>query len=145
MGDFNIDLLKIDSHNETCKFYDILSANGFRPLILQPTRVTLSSATLIDNIFINSMETESIGGNITTSISDHFPQFCSLDILKKPSSKNREKYGRSYRNFSQLEFEEDLKQIEWETLLLDKSSDESLAIFYGTIEQLLDEMAPVKN
>ena len=80
MGDFNIDLFQIDSHNETCKFYDILSAYGFRPLILQPSRVTLTSKTLIDNIFINSMETDSIGGNITTSISDHYPQFCTLDI-----------------------------------------------------------------
>ena len=32
MGDFNIDLLQIDNDNNSCNFFDILSAQGFRPL-----------------------------------------------------------------------------------------------------------------
>ena len=39
-----------------------MTANGFCPLILQPSRVTKSSATLIDNISINGMATKSKGG-----------------------------------------------------------------------------------
>ena len=76
LGDFNVDLLKFESHNETRDYYDLLSSHGFSPLILHPTRATSSSATLIDNIFINNLETCSSGGNITTSISDLFLQFC---------------------------------------------------------------------
>ena len=83
MVDFNFDLLKTDSDQNVSTFYDFLSTFGFCPLILQPTRVTATSATLIDNIFVNNIETESIGGNITTSISDHFTQFCAIDVLKK--------------------------------------------------------------
>ena len=75
MGDFNIDLLKYDSENTSSDFYDLFSSYGYRPLIMQPTRVTSHSATLIDNIFINDLEMWSVGGNITASISDHFPQF----------------------------------------------------------------------
>ena len=52
MGDFNADLLKTDSDLDIENFFNFLSSFGFRPLILQPTRVTSSSATLIDNIFI---------------------------------------------------------------------------------------------
>ena len=52
MGDFNIDLLKYDSENSSSDFYDLLSSHGFRPLIMQPTRVTSHSATLI---FINDL------------------------------------------------------------------------------------------
>lgn len=85
LGDFNIDLLKSDSDDKTCEFYDLVTTFGFRPLILQPTRVQTTcrstSATLIDNIFVNDMENTSTGGNITTSISDHFPQFCNIDIF----------------------------------------------------------------
>ena len=33
MGDFNIDLIKYDTHTETRDYYDLLSSNGFRPLI----------------------------------------------------------------------------------------------------------------
>ena len=105
MGDYNIDLLKVDSHCETCDFYDLLSSNGFRPLILQPTRMTVRdgklSATLIDNIFINDLETNSSGGNLTVSISDHFPQFVQLNIFEKPKKSKGPRYGRSYRYFNQ--------------------------------------------
>ena len=83
MGDFNADLLKIDSHNDSNYFYNVLTAQNFRPLILQPSRVTSSSATLIDNIFVNNMAVSSIGGNITSTISDHFSQFSSLNIHPK--------------------------------------------------------------
>ena len=82
-GDFNVDLLKIDQHEESNLFYNVLTANGFRPLILQPSRVQRTSATLIDNIFINDMAAKSKGGNLVCSISDHFLQFSSLDIFPK--------------------------------------------------------------
>lgn len=55
-GDFNIDLLKFGSHSETDEFMNILGTNFFQPHILQPTRITDHSATLIDNIFFNSLE-----------------------------------------------------------------------------------------
>ena len=51
LGDFNIDLIKYDSNQGVSNFYDNISSHGFRPLILQPSRVTAKSATLIDNIF----------------------------------------------------------------------------------------------
>ena len=82
LGDFNIDLLQTNTHDKTCEFYDIISAFGFRPLVLQPTRIQTTSrgtsATLIDNIFVSDFENISNGGNITASISDHFAQFCSI-------------------------------------------------------------------
>ena len=85
LGDFNSNLLEADDHNDTSEFYEILSMNTFRPLILQPTRVTSKSAILIDNICVNNLEVFSFGGNITTGISDHFPQFLFLDIREKTS------------------------------------------------------------
>ena len=87
-----IDLAKYGTHNDTNHFYEIISSSGFRPLILQPTRVKSSSATLIDNIFINELECFSKGGNITCSISDHFLQFAQLDIFNKVKLKNTPTY-----------------------------------------------------
>ena len=54
MGDFNIDLLKCETHENTDAFLNNLSSSFFSPYILQPTR--LASKTLIDNIFFNSLE-----------------------------------------------------------------------------------------
>lgn len=54
---------------------DLISSFGFKPLILQPTRVTSATPTVINNIFDNNIEYKSIGGDITTGITDHFPHF----------------------------------------------------------------------
>ncbi len=74
-GDFNVDLIKYGNIPVNDAFYDELSSHSFRPLILQPTRVTSRSFTLIDNIFTNDLTCFSTGVNMITSISDHFSQF----------------------------------------------------------------------
>ena len=79
MGDFNIDLLKSDSHSILDNFLDVFSSNFFQPHILQLTRITDHSATLIDNIFFNSLEHLVISGNIVYDLTDHLPNFIIMD------------------------------------------------------------------
>ena len=79
-GDFNVDLIQYSDNKIVEEFYDEISSHSFRPLILQPTRVTSKSLSLIDNIFTNDIISHSSGGNLTTSISDHFSQFTQIDI-----------------------------------------------------------------
>ena len=62
MGDFNIDLLKSNGHPESENFINTLGSFFFQPQILQPTRITSHAATLIDNIFLNSIEHYLISG-----------------------------------------------------------------------------------
>ena len=88
-GDFNVDLIKYGDNKTIDEFYDELSSHGFRPLILQPTRVTSKTLSLIDNIFTNDLTCFSSGGNLTTSISDHFSQFSQLDIFDKIKEKRK--------------------------------------------------------
>ena len=77
LGDFNINLLNHDTHNLTGEFYDLMTSNSFLPLITRPTRITATSATLIDNIFSNYLEncSHSMQGLMVTDISDHYPIF----------------------------------------------------------------------
>ena len=146
LGDFNIDLVKYGSHEGTDSFYDQISSTGFRPLILQPTRVTSSSATLIDNIFINNLECFSKGGNLTCSISDHFLQFSQIDIFDKLNDKKTSKFGRNWRLFNKREFEDELRQIEWNEIInSDNGTDKNFSIFFHKVEKLLDEMAPLRK
>ena len=144
LGDFNADLLKIDSHEDSNYFYNVLTSQSFRPLILQPTRVTATTATLIDNIFINDMAVSSTGGNITTTISDHFSQFAALN-LKPKNIASQDRRGRSYRNFNHDEFDKELLNINWELLFRNKNCDEKILIFLDKINRLLDEMAPIRK
>ena len=49
-GDFNIDLLRYEQHEATNEFFDSLSSNMFLLYIIQPTRITFHSQSIIDNI-----------------------------------------------------------------------------------------------
>ena len=40
LGDFNVNLLNYNEHNQTNEFLDSLVSNSFIPLILQPTKIT---------------------------------------------------------------------------------------------------------
>jgi len=54
MGDMNIDLLKFETHLKTSNYLDNLFQNVFLTKIIKPTRITSTSATLIDHEQHNS-------------------------------------------------------------------------------------------
>ena len=76
VGDFNIDLLKVDTRDDYNTYLNVLSSIFFTPYIKQPTRPI--SKPLIDNIFLNSIEFSSYSGNITIQLADHLFQFAIL-------------------------------------------------------------------
>ena len=144
MGDFNINLLNTDTDHNVSDFYDILSLTFFAPFILQPTRLAENSKTLIDNIFLNSIEFDTFSGNLTSHISDHLRQFLILkDFYHKILINSNDVFERNYRFFNHDKFKNDLKDIPWNVL----SSDDiwaSLAfdLFFARVNPLLDEHAP---
>ncbi len=75
LGDMNIDLLKFDSHSKTNNYLENIFASGFLPMIHKPTRVTHSSATLIDHIYTNDISNSAQSGIIITDVADHFATF----------------------------------------------------------------------
>ena len=147
LGDFNINLLDYEKHPGVNDFYDTISSYGFRPLILQPTRVTKTSSTLIDNIFINDLVCNSKGGNLVTSISDHYAQFCSIDVFDKHHEKPSNKRSvRNWRIFNKREFQSELTNINWDNIITPQmNTNSSCQSFYNKITILLNEMAPYKK
>ena len=59
-GDFNVNLLNYNEHNQTNEFLDSVASKSFIPLILQPTRITSHSSTLIDNKSSNVFDSDNI-------------------------------------------------------------------------------------
>ena len=102
-GDFNIDLLKCDTINKYAGFLNSLTSLGFLPHIVQPTRITEYSFTIIDNIYGNNFTQETSGGNILIKFADHFSQFLSIKkkVLKK---KPKAVYKRDYSSFVENDF-----------------------------------------
>ena len=78
----------------------------FQPHILQPTRITDHTATLIDNIYFNSIEQCCISGNLVGNISDHLPNF--LFINKLSCSSNQIIHRHDYSKFDEKKLTEDV-------------------------------------
>ena len=76
-GDFNVDLLKYECSSKHQNFLNMMTSSGFLPHILQPTRISEQSSTVIDNIYGNNLEQEIISGNILIQFADHLSQFSS--------------------------------------------------------------------
>ena len=72
MGDFNIDLLKVDTHRPTHDYLELIYSYSLLPTIYKPTRITETTATIIDNILTN--DDNIIKSSIlVTDITDHLP------------------------------------------------------------------------
>ena len=54
--DHNLDLLKSHVHKKTQQFLNFNLDHDLFPVITRPTRITHTSATLIDNIFLDSYD-----------------------------------------------------------------------------------------
>ena len=118
LGNFNVNLLNYNEHNETNEFLDSLASNSFIPLILQPTRITSHSNTLIDNIFSNVIDPDIISGNLTTTISDHLPRFSIIFNMFGNVSVNKcNIYERDWSKFDPENFILDYFSVDWEDLL----------------------------
>ena len=145
LGDFKVNLLNYNEHNQTNEILNSLAYNLFIPLILQPTWITSHFNTLIDNIFSNVIGLEIISGNLTATTSDHLPQFLIIpqmfgNILGNKSNIYERDRSRFFLDYFSVEWE-DLLKIE--ELNADKST--SIKTFLDKINMLLDNYAPHKR
>ena len=113
-GDYNVDLLKYDKHAPTNEFLDSFSLHMFLPHINQPTRISTTSKTLLNNIFSNIRTPSSISGNLTTPVSDHLSPFLIVpDVFvnfSQPKSNRDKKY---WTNFDQENFILEYLAVDW--------------------------------
>ena len=141
-GDFNSDILKIDSHNNYKLFYELMSSYGFMPFISLPTRICGDSATIVDNIFTNNMTNKIVSGNIVTDFSDHFSQFISVQ-RPKIDIKSISIYKRDYSKFSEKSFRDDISIQNFNHNLIDVN--DQFNDFYYKLEGCVNRHAPFKK
>ena len=89
--DQHFDYLKIDKHGNTADLFNSFISSNMVPTITKPTRITHTSATLIDNIYVrhNGNVASICSGIIPYNISDHFPVFAFMG-LSKHKTKSRQ-------------------------------------------------------
>ena len=147
MGDFNMDLLKVESDDKISEYYDILTSHLFVPHVTLPTRITSRSKTLIDNIFSNDPNfANGVSGNFTFSISDHLPQFLIMpEVLKGPPKKHN--IYRRKKNYNKEQLVADALGLDWNSIISPNKMDSnySLEHFLSHAMSVVDKHAPLKK
>lgn len=145
MGDFNINLLNYESNNNTNEFINGLNSLFFQPHIIQPTRITDHSSTLIDNIFLNSAEHFTVSGNILYDITDHLPNF--LIINKFSNLPKQFKFSkRDYSCFNESNLLADVQTLSWEEVFSNCSDvSDMFQSLYSNISRIVDKHVPLKH
>ena len=135
-------------HVETKEFLEINLEHELLPTITNPTRITKTSATLINNIIdligrnYQSIYTPMI---ILTDLSDHYPtllEISNLDIYKKQPMKIK---TRKLDHNNVVRINDKLETIDWDSLLNDVDTESSCNTYQRTISSTLDEISPVKE
>ena len=131
MGDFNVDLLNYRNNTNVSEFVDLNFEYGNLPLITIPTRISLTSASCIDNIITNKIPNNAFSGVITDDTSDHFPVFYTIPTGHLAFKDNVDTHPNLlYRDYSEaniMKLNDILSTARWDALL--QENDPSLAAF----------------
>ena len=140
--DHNLDFLKANSHPRTQELLETLMEYGYVSTITKPTRVTHSSATLIDVLLNKELSIDYTSWLLLEDISDHFPCLISIKnfvpdrkaighILKRKMDKNAINLIKN-----------DIAEIDWCRTLCNLMCDESFNEFHDILMKVMDIHAP---
>lgn len=146
-GDFNIDLLKHETNSKINDYINAVHSEGCNNIINKPTRITESSATLIDHIYTNITDKITNRGILTFDISDHLPTFCLTDL--KTTKKQEKKLIRDMKNFDKTNFLEDVKTLvqsnnDFLSTIEEYNPEEIFNAFLNSFSELVNQHAPLR-
>ena len=143
-GDFNLNLLEFGNDDHTSNFLNLMLEFNYQPCITEPTRITnTNKPTLIDNIFINTLESP-LSGNILEHVSyDHLPNFIIIEHEQTKNLTNIKK--RDTKNFNENNFLDDLKDPALlQNILNAHNTNSAFEICHSKFLIALEKHAPMK-
>ena len=140
MGDCNVNYGK---DNDNREFKSLLSLNGFKQLIKQPTRVTKDSSTIIDIIAVNKDNIKTVKV-IPTTMSDHDMVGCLRKINYKqfPSKTIR---CRNFANYDPTALNRELEHADWDSVYNSPNVNQCTDAFNNILETAFEKHAPTIN
>ena len=143
--DHNLDLLKLHIHSPTLSFFEHTLDHELYPCITRPTRITKTSATLIDNIFVSDTLHDNMSASIVTcDLSDHLP--CKVVLSGVRPLKNR-LLKREIRRLRKKNIEKiaaGLTSINWTEELDTTSSNDCFNRFHDILCDQINDIAPLE-
>ncbi|XP_044763798.1 uncharacterized protein LOC123320515 [Coccinella septempunctata] len=143
-GDFNINMLN-QNHSNTQIFKQLLYSYGVTPTIMEPTRITATTKTCIDNILTNYTEYEA--GTFPNHMSDHnTTQTITLKWRSTEISRNYI-YKRVVNEYTLSVLKEELKEENWDGIweIPQENVDEQWNSFLESYTEHFKYACPLKK
>ena len=144
--DHNLDFIKHSIHNPTQLYLELNLDSNMIPTITRPTRVTQSSATLIDNLFIShKLQDNYKSGILINDTSDHMPCYV---ILPDTTDHKLSLKTITYRNFNEnvkTKICEHINAVDWPTELDVTDVNEAFSKFHCMLTTAIEKFAPTKT
>lgn len=114
-------------------------------IIKEPTRVTSSTATLVDHIYVSNPEKVRAVKISKIAISDHFP----TNFIYKANFGNKQSHHtikfRSFKNFDEDLFLADLRTVPWSVLDTYDDPSDALDTWYSLFLDVVNLHAPLRS
>ena len=138
VGDFNIDLLKINTKEVSSQFFELVSSHGYIPKLTLPTRFSSTSGTLIDNVFckLSQSFSKTTAGILLQKLSDHQPYFITLDYLSSKTTRTKYVKVKRFDERSLINFKQELSSSDILNKL-DKSESADPNLNYAIFESII--------
>ena len=141
--DHNLDLLKHAQHSPTNTFLEANYNAGLIPTINRPTRITPTSSTLIDNVFISNSLLRSITTLILLEdLSDHLPSVITCKGLKKTTQKEETILKRKMNQKALDRISADMNSYNWHEKLQLLDTERSFNDFHQCLLNSINQHAP---
>ena len=124
-----------------------MNSHGMAQHVNEATRVVPQvSSTLIDHVYSNFSENIQYIDIPKIGLSDHYPVFFTRKVNARilTATHHTIKY-RSFKNFDEEKFKEDLRTIPWDIIKVFDTADDALDTWYSLFSEVIDKHIPLKQ
>ena len=140
LGDININLFNINNPLSSC-----FDSFNFTQVINEPTRITSTTSTLLDPIFVSNKDLVAEAGTVNADvISDHRLVLCKLNLKIKKFKQKTVTY-RDFSNFDHQDFLRDLQILPWHEFLRENDVNNKIDMFNKFLLNTFNIHAPLKT
>ncbi len=140
--DANIDLLNLNSNNQSNDYAETILSNGFVQTITKATRIQGQSISLIDHILTNDISTSPNSGVLLSDMSDHFITFTELQKTNN-QKKQRTTKRRIFSEENITKFKNSLRNLRWANVVGENDVNDSFSNFWNEFNMLYEICFPL--
>ena len=144
--DHNLDFLKSSCQKGTQQFIEFNLESNLLPCITRPTRITKSTATLIDNVFISKhLQGRQNSKTLITDISDHLPSIVTINGNFIERKHRLEVTSRKITDKTIQSIKDVLARHDWEMDFQNNDVNSNFIVFHDKLVSTLDTFAPERK